>query len=120
MTDLSDAEVLEKGAKILSADGAWTQRTFARDALGNAYEGYGEQGDIRDFGAQCFCVFGALAMAEGAKDPEEARRGHKALMRHLDLPFVARIADWNDAACRTQAEVVAALRSAAALARAAS
>lgn len=120
MTNTSIADVLEKAADLIEPEGAWTQGAFAKDQLGNEYLGYEESGDIREFGATCFCVFGALAIAEGVIDPEWARLSEESLRSFLGFKYAGEISHWNDTEGRTQAEVVSALRAAASLARAAS
>jgi hypothetical protein len=99
------ADILDKAADLIEPEGAWCQRDYARNADG-LVTGLSEfRGP-----ATCWCIAGATAKV----DPQA--RGASAdgfLQEFLGVhPSV-----WNDAPGRTQAEVVAKLREAAAKAR---
>lgn len=85
------AEVLERAAELLTPEGAWQQREWG--------------------GNGCWCLDGAIMEAKGEENT----------FRELALVCEAVGCDsaiyWNDAPERTQAEVVAKLKEAAALAR---
>ncbi len=103
---MTPRDVLLAAADLLEPEGRWCQETGARDAAGNAVCTY-------DPGAVCWCMAGAISMAG---DSYDSRHGAYDLVEKW-LPFEYRSAPaWNDAPWRTQAEVVAALRAAAALA----
>jgi hypothetical protein len=100
------ADILNAAADLLEKPGAWVQETFGRRG-------------------ECYCVRGAISAAAGhnslsiGDDPSE-----EALAKALFGPVRASqhlagslIVQWNDAKGRTQSEVVAKLREAAALAR---
>lgn len=99
---LKPSEVLAKAADLIEPEGAWTQREYARDSNG-AYT------TSRDPRAVCWCALGAIIRASDG-------------MSGSSTQFTSKIIDgrgigaWNDDLCRTQAEVVAALRKASALA----
>jgi len=107
------ADVLTAAAEIVGKPGAWTQEAFSRNADGQADCGSGRWASE----PVCFCAIGAVAEAAGLT-PEEA------VTRGLHLPVEAvvgrSVPGWNDMPGRTQAEVVAALREAAAKAAEAS
>lgn len=97
------SEVLNAAADLLEKPGAWTQGSFARTASGKSESPFSPA-------ASCFCLRGALCLVTrrplfAAMDAER-----KALGFSTD----AAMAHWNDKADRTQAEVVARLREAAA------
>lgn len=106
------AAVLRAAADLIEPEGAWTQGVFARDATG-------KQTSALSAEATCWCTWGAVAHVCGRTryswSPE-----FRALLKVLRLPIddPGRVALWNDATGRTQAEVVAALRKAADLAEA--
>ena len=98
------ADVLEQAAQLLSQPGAWTQGAFQR-------------------GEKCFCLLGAIAFVTGdnphcAWGNTLASDAREPLADAIGIPTFA-VVDWNDAPERTQDEVVAKLREAATLARAA-
>lgn len=100
------ADVLERAAELLSRPGAWTQGTLFRDAKGKELQ-------VSSAGKSCFCMAGALVECGGP---------WSAAWSFLDdiLPKADKgnaTAAFNDASGRTQDEVVAKLREAAALAR---
>lgn len=99
--NLSVAEKLELAATKLEQPGGWTQREYARDQRGSAVL-------VSDPAAVCFCSWGAL---KAVGDHEEAAD-------YLRTFLGTSITTWNDAPKRTQAEAVAKLREAAALAKA--
>jgi len=93
-------EVLNKAADLLEKPGAWTQGALARLSDGTpVYSRSLSQ-------ASCYCMAGALWVANGFRFPDEAFDA---------LPEGPRGAtgSWNDAPGRTQSEVVEALRAAA-------
>lgn len=108
---MSDAEttrrVLLRAAEILEPEGAWCQQYYAKDAHGNDCMGWDHQ-------AVCWCGVGAIEKAHdelrGQADVMEA--AILAVGRVVGLSSWA--SDWNDAPERTQAEVVQALKQAAA------
>jgi hypothetical protein len=90
---LSVAEVLDAAADLIEPEGAWTQGEWGSDG--------------------CWCLDGALMAAKGSCQtwPElEA-------VRNAIGPECETAIGWNDAPERTQAEVVAKLREAAAKAK---
>jgi len=95
------ADVLERAAALIEPEGSWTQGDNALDARREPTEP-----QMSD--ATCWCLEGALQRFGG---------------RHLAYQAVRRVIGesnlwgWNDDPQRTQAEVVAALRKAAAIAR---
>lgn len=102
MQAMTVADVLDRAADRIEPEGAW---------------GQGEYKSI----AGRFCVLGALAYVAGV-NPNDPWTGHLASDARYELAEVLPVAchevsDWNDAPERTQPEVVAKLREAAALAR---
>ena len=107
------SEILTKAADLLEKPGAWTQGDYARNYVGEGYSDYiadrADEGGT--FEPVCFCTIGALNHVRG-------KEADAALWGELRNPVVSvvgeiNIADWNDTPGRTQAEVVAALRTAA-------
>lgn len=100
------AAILQRAADLIAPEGAWIQGSFGRPG-------------------ECYCVRGAIGAASGSVFLAD---GHAA----SEIAFAASIGrphgtdnaagcslvTWNDSPDRTQAEVVQALRDAAALARA--
>jgi len=116
MAALLPSEVLAKAADLIEPEGRWIQGAYAKDAVGE--EVYPPSGD-----AVCFCTYGALYMASGRpREMRDAEHGpaayylRRAIGRELQR-YGRRLDKWNDRRDRTQAEVVAALRKAADLAR---
>ncbi|GAA0729863.1 DUF6197 family protein [Sphingomonas japonica] len=107
MSELTVAEVLDRAADLIEPQGAWTQYYYALDAYGRETY-YAKE-------ATCFCALGAISVACGAEPSEEEGTGPQKLL--WKLIGAVPISEWNDAPERTQAEVVAKLREAAALAR---
>lgn len=99
------AEVLDAAADLLTPEGAWTQGDFARTAAGDSLE------NGWDDGAVCFCIMGAIEHVVG---PDETTRPFRAAVLEVTEQSVTA---YNDTVGRTQADVVAKLREAAALAR---
>lgn len=99
------SDIMEKAAEIVSR--GWTQRIFTNSAR------------------SCFCVRGALSVAAGAQMLTEGHKPSERLLAKVisgvsprsDVAAENSLVAWNDAPGRTQAEVVAKLREAAALAR---
>ena len=116
----SVAEVLERAADLIEPDGRWTRGAFSRNADGSA--------DLDDEALAasepvCWCGLGAIAQTlrvDSLKgrlwsrlDTGLTGQAYRLLNEVVGTDFP----DWNDAPERTQAEVVAKLREAAALAR---
>jgi hypothetical protein len=103
------AQTLREAADLIEPEGKWTQEAFARDVAGNKLT-FGISED-----AACWCLLGAVE-----------RASNSAFAAFRITKFVRRAIGgdendpdyWNDAPERTQAEVVAKLREAAALAEA--
>lgn len=118
MSDLTVADVLERAAHKLKQPGAWTQGAFSRNAYGIADR------DVDETAANdpvCWCALGALAEASNV-DPMETYAFSMSAPKVFGYLFLREfvggdVAKWNDDPNRTQAEVVATLREAAALAR---
>ncbi len=110
MSALTVAEVLDGAADLLEKPGAWTQYAFARGKSGREV--------TTRKAAVCFCALGAIDHVTGY-DP--GIEGCTEANCYLALAITGRryggIAKFNDDPRRTQAEVVAKLREAAALAR---
>ncbi len=109
---LGVAEVLDRAADRLEVPDAWRQDIlYARRADGSHVAPTGD-------GACQFCMIGAIAHVWGkeAGDVEEALRQMPEINDMLSGGRFSPV-NFNDAAGRTQAEVVAALRSAAEAAR---
>lgn len=107
------ADVLDKAADLIEPKGRWAQGAYIRDGMGHLL--------IRAEPNACFCVLGALAEASGIRpykpwDGHDADRAREPLAETIGIT-VHEIPEWNDAPERTQAEVVAKLREAAAKAR---
>jgi len=101
MTDLNAAEVLERAADLIEPVGAWTQDMY------------------RVPGKDCFCAVGAVGMVLGKGKWIGGRAAEDFVDANSKLfgMDASDLEEWNDTPGRTQAEVVAALRQAAALAR---
>jgi hypothetical protein len=123
MTDI--ATILDRAADRLSKPGAWTQGAFSRGAKGRV----DDEENLTARRPTCWCALGAIAK-EARVNPASnfvwsgqgrAPAAYRALMAVLPRPAdddqSLDIPDWNDAPERTQSEVVAALRNAAARAR---
>ncbi len=107
------ADVLDAAADLLAKPGAWTRGQYARDDHGSPLQ------DGRNPAAVCWCAIGAL---EKVSDRLVGRKLVDPLQRIVantsnKFGEYGHISEWNDAPERTQAEVVAKLREAAALAR---
>lgn len=101
MSGLSVAEVLDRAADLIEPAGAWMQNALSKyDIAGNP---------------TCMCVIGAVLNVPGASF--EAVDFLDKLLPPTKVADKRPAAKWNDAPERTQAEVVAKLREAAALAR---
>lgn len=101
------SEILNAAADLIEPDGAWTQRAGARTS-DNGFC------DTTDPEAVAFCATGAIyrvsRTALGFDYPTYCK-AVDALESQIDRATIARWNDWPD---RTQAEVVEALRKAAA------
>jgi hypothetical protein len=104
----SVAEILDAAADLIEPEGAWTQKANARDAGGEKVSALGSA-------ATCFCMAGALIRASGGEYPKTFV---EAVLPEPSSPYHDWLVAFNDAPGRTQAEVVAKLREAAAAARA--
>lgn len=100
-TNKRAAELLHRAADRLEQPNAWCQKAMAMD--GNAFAVAPRQTE-----ACQWCSMGAIT-AE-TLDAYGVYRAEKALAKAIGTPLIA---CWNDAETRTQAEVVAAFRSAA-------
>jgi hypothetical protein len=96
VTGLLPSEALAKAADLIEPEGAWRQGPSLRD------------------GAQCAVNALAAATRQGQSWGAMIDFAYQAI--GLDAGSMA-LSEWNDAPGRTQAEVVAALRQAAELAR---
>ena len=104
MSALLPSQVLDAAADLIEPEGAWQQGswfdTSSELALGGDY--------------RCMCAEGALILVGCERFSLPSQPAHKFLLAATGAEDVP---DWNDAPERTQAEVVAALRKAADLAR---
>jgi hypothetical protein len=98
------AEVLRAAADLIEPEGKWTQRSEARTVTGRPVGACEEN-------AACWCILGAVQRVGGRFAEREVTPALKKVIRFQ--PWI-----WNDHKRRTQAEVVAKLREAAALAEA--
>jgi hypothetical protein len=97
-------DILTKAADLLEQPNAWCQGDIAKDAEGNRVP------FATDPKACQWCLIGAIChVAKHAPDDEIAKVGAAI----SDDEYLT-IAGWNDAPERTQTEVVAVLRKAAA------
>jgi hypothetical protein len=97
------ADILEKAADLIEPEGAWTQGAYSSD----------------DLDCTCRCLVGAIA---SALDTDEFGAEKWIVRNRIATRFFGReregwLISWNDSPERTQAEVVAKLREAAAEAR---
>lgn len=107
------ADILDRAADLIEPEGRWMQRHAGRDAKGRIVD------PDRIDAAVCFCAVGAIWKAVGGMTDANKRfvidecfpPVHRAIRRERG------IGTWNDHPKRTQAQVVAKLREAAALAR---
>ena len=108
MTALKPSEVLAKAADLIEPEGAWTQNAYARGKSGRPVDPENKRYAV------CWCAVGAISRiaAAGSAPWWTARRPLERVIGQSCLP------DWNDTPGRTQAEVVAAFRAAAELAKA--
>jgi hypothetical protein len=105
------SDVLDRAADLIEPEGRWVQGPFAADAKGREiFER--EKGPIYP-GATCFCIAGAINKVLGRRN-RHSRMDVKAV---LSSCIGANFIDFNEAPGRTQPEVVAKLREAAAKAR---
>lgn len=110
MSEESVADVLMRAADLIEPEGAWCQGEPAEDADGCAV-------GALDPSAIRWCAAGALARFSSNPDGTNGNKFYHRVRRELiNVLGTSTIVHWNDAPERTQAEVVAALRSAAALA----
>ena len=102
---MTTREILLKAADLIEPEGKWTQGAYARTVDGTSQL-------VPNDASCCFCAVGALIRLGGTLSDRVATDACLVLGRVLRC----RVSDWNDDPRRTQAEVVAALRKAAALA----
>jgi hypothetical protein len=100
---LKASEVLERAADLIEPAGAWIQGNWARDAMQRVPE-------TIDGTATCWCLYGATRQTARNSRWEDLTRFIRPIVGGEPI-------SWNDEPGRTQAEVVAALRKAAELAR---
>lgn len=98
MSALTVAEVLERAADLIEPEGRWRQKN----------------GGVR---GACWCASTAIDAAHPDGFAPDAQRFLANLVSPGAGLAIVRVWYWNDAPERTQAEVVAKLREAAALAR---
>jgi len=112
---LSVAEVLERAADLIEPEGAWASGTKTLEADGSEQLDY-----YKEAQAASWTIVSAISVAAkrypGRYNPEGARACTAAL-RFFQRVTGQHPYDFNIAPERTQAEVVAKLREAAALAR---
>jgi hypothetical protein len=112
------SDILDKAADLIEPEGRWTQEAFSRTKSGHCNAAL-----VAPRKPSCWCALGAIAAVAG-HDPSKPFTTNKlANEAVLILDSVVMddgiydTPDYNDATGRTQAEVVAKLREAAALAR---
>jgi hypothetical protein len=103
------SDILDKAADLIEPEGAWTRSWYAKTETG-------VETDPLNRGASCWCVIGAIRKAGGFTCDDQARPVGRFLEAVLP-PKIESLYTWNDNSRRKQAEVVAKLREAAALAR---
>jgi hypothetical protein len=101
------ADVLLAAAELLEKPGAWTVGDFARTGQGTSVWGFHSE-------ATCWCLLGAVQKIADCTTSELPSGVFDAL---VEVTGTKEPQVWNDAKGRTQSEVVAKLREAAALAR---
>lgn len=103
--------ILDKAADLISKPGAWTQGTLSRS------EDQTPVSDVED--GACFCLIGATLLVAPQRLTALLAQGYLLkVLPHADAGQALNpMAHFNDAKGRTQDEVVAKLREAAALAR---
>lgn len=101
------SQVLSEAADLLEKPGAWTQKALSRDASGRLVHPFSA-------GACSFCMAGAIGRVVGTGSVycEETLPAMDFVEGILD-----RIPSYNDHPRRTQGQIVATLRRAAALAK---
>lgn len=107
---MSVSDILSKAADLIEPEGAWTQDAFARTDTGEPLN-YPRTDGV------CRCLNGAIWKAS-RRDRDDYQRSCdwiRGILRSRKETWS--LAGWNDAPERTQAEVVAKLREAAALAK---
>ena len=109
---LAVADVLERAADLIEPEGRWTRGAYASDQ-------HNDSVDTLHPDAKCFCAMGAVYRAAGASSHHKTGPLDlvRAVRTHLIYATGTTMVSFNDAPERTQAEVVAKLREAAALAR---
>ncbi len=94
------------GKRAEEPEGAWCQRSAARDRRGRSVK---PESDA----AVCWCAMGAINRVVGDGLSFDIYAARFALRETIRVQYIA---GWNDDKTRTQAEVVTALRNAAAMA----
>ena len=102
------SKILTQAADLIEPEGRWTQGAAARNAAGVPV--------YISTDAACYCAMGAMALVAGAIDEDITDKvgWFEAVCAVQDIAHCVLLTDWNDASGRTQAEVVATLRAAAA------
>lgn len=106
MADIAD--ILNRAADLIEPEGAWTQNAYWRECSGWPV--------MSRRHAVCFCALGAIKAIVGQAPSDPDNTPAARVLASL-IPGSFSVEDWNDAPERTQAEVVAKLREAAAKAR---
>lgn len=104
------SDILERAADLIEPEGRWARGGFSfRNGLSVGWQG-------RD--ADCWCALGAIGdVSRGDLRLCSESRPVAFFTEHLGYLDWSDATQWNDAPERTQAEVVAKLREAAAKAR---
>lgn len=110
MTRLTPSRVLDAAADLIEPEGAWTRKVYARRTPGSPTSEV-----ARSALATCFCMVGAVAHVADMEIADVEAENFKPLTFLSAILHPHAITVWNDS--HTQAEAVAALRQAAALAR---
>ncbi|WP_420478274.1 DUF6197 family protein [Brevundimonas sp. FT23028] len=113
------SEILTKAADLLETPGAWTQGAEYRNEAGEDISDFDDDADDlpADLTPVCWCAAGAI-WCQPISTPEKVA-ACEALAAAIGSGDRYEVPKWNDAPERTQAEVVAALRTAASQAEAA-
>lgn len=103
------ADVLRAARQLLTAPGAWIQKAYARDHEGTSIDENDSQVD-----ATCWCLYGAIRRAGNFRFQRKAEDSVAGTL--LATVLNNDVTGFNDAPGRTQADVLAALDQALALA----
>lgn len=104
------ADILDRAADLIEPEGAWVRREYAVTRSGYPISVLSDK-------ACRFCGVGAIMRATETGNARLLLRKIAGLPALLGFGSLSSFYDWNDVKSRTQAEVVAALREAAAKAR---